>query len=62
MAPNPVTALPDQATPLRGEPVAREVFTGLPGRYDRLAYLLSFGQDRRWRRAVVARTAAGSST
>jgi len=60
VAPNPVTALPDQATPLRGEPVAREVFTGLPGRYDRLAYLLSFGQDRRWRRAVVARAAAGS--
>jgi demethylmenaquinone methyltransferase/2-methoxy-6-polyprenyl-1,4-benzoquinol methylase len=45
---------------LRGEPVAREVFTGLPGRYDRLAYLLSLGQDRRWRRAVVDRTAAGS--
>ena len=63
MAPNPVTAPPDHASsdpPLRGEPVAREVFIGLPGRYDRLAYLLSFGQDRRWRRAVVARTAAGS--
>ncbi len=63
VAPNPVTAPPDRASsdrPLRGEPVAREVFVGLPGRYDRLAYLLSFGQDRRWRRAVVARTAAGS--
>ena len=62
MAPNPVTA-PDRASSerhLRGEPVAREVFTGLPGRYDRLAYLLSLGQDRRWRRAVVARAAAGS--
>ena len=59
----PVTAPPDRASsdrPLRGEPVAREVFIGVPGRYDRLAYLLSFGQDRRWRRAVVARTAAGS--
>ncbi len=43
--------------PLRGEPVARTVFSGLPARYDRLAYLLSFGQDRRWRRAVVERVA-----
>jgi len=37
----------------RGNAVARVVFTGLPPRYDRLAYLLSFGQDRRWRRATV---------
>jgi demethylmenaquinone methyltransferase / 2-methoxy-6-polyprenyl-1,4-benzoquinol methylase len=61
VAPNPVTAAPDQpARSLRGEPVARSVFTGLPSRYDRLAYLLSFGQDRRWRRAVVSHAAAGS--
>jgi demethylmenaquinone methyltransferase / 2-methoxy-6-polyprenyl-1,4-benzoquinol methylase len=46
--------------PLRGEPVARAVFAGLPARYDRLAYLLSFGQDRRWRRNAVAHAAAGS--
>src|SRR5438067_6907062 len=38
---------------LRGDDVSRAVFTGLPARYDRLAYLLSFGQDRRWRRAVT---------
>jgi demethylmenaquinone methyltransferase / 2-methoxy-6-polyprenyl-1,4-benzoquinol methylase len=56
--PNPVAAAPEQ--PLRGEPVARSVFTGLPDHYDRLAYLLSFGQDRRWRRAVVDHTAAGN--
>jgi demethylmenaquinone methyltransferase/2-methoxy-6-polyprenyl-1,4-benzoquinol methylase len=55
---NPVTAVPQE--PLRGEPVARSVFIGLPDRYDRLAYLLSFGQDRRWRRAVVDHTEAGS--
>ena len=55
-----MTIAPDQAPPLRGEPVARSVFTGLPDRYDRLAYLLSFGQDRRWRRAVVSHTAARS--
>ncbi len=35
------------------------MFEGLPARYDRLAYLLSMGQDRRWRRAVVSRTATG---
>ena len=52
-APNAVTAAPAQDARLRGERVARDVFTGLPARYDRLAYLLSFGQDRRWRRAVV---------
>jgi demethylmenaquinone methyltransferase/2-methoxy-6-polyprenyl-1,4-benzoquinol methylase len=38
-----------------GNAVAREVFAGLPARYDRLALLLSFGQDRRWRRVVVDR-------
>jgi demethylmenaquinone methyltransferase/2-methoxy-6-polyprenyl-1,4-benzoquinol methylase len=42
-----------------GNQVARNVFTGLPPRYDRLAWLLSFGQDRRWRAAVVDRVAAG---
>ena len=63
MAPNPVTAAPARQPSdrsLRGEPVARTVFTGLPARYDRLAYLLSFGQDRRWRRAVVDHAAAAS--
>jgi len=63
VAPNPVTAAPVRQPsdrPLRGEPVARTVFTGLPDRYDRLAYLLSFGQDRRWRRAVVDHAAAAS--
>jgi demethylmenaquinone methyltransferase / 2-methoxy-6-polyprenyl-1,4-benzoquinol methylase len=43
---------------LRGDNVSRAVFADLPARYDRLAYLLSFGQDRRWRRAVVDRIAA----
>jgi demethylmenaquinone methyltransferase / 2-methoxy-6-polyprenyl-1,4-benzoquinol methylase len=46
------------ATGLRGDAVVRRVFAGLPDRYDRLAYLLSFGQDRRWRRAVVDRVVA----
>ena len=34
---------------------AQELFTGLPARYDLLAELLSFGQNRRWRRAMVDR-------
>jgi demethylmenaquinone methyltransferase/2-methoxy-6-polyprenyl-1,4-benzoquinol methylase len=32
---------------------ARQLFTPLPGRYDRLAELLSMGQNGRWRRAMV---------
>jgi demethylmenaquinone methyltransferase / 2-methoxy-6-polyprenyl-1,4-benzoquinol methylase len=32
---------------------ARELFDGLPDRYDRLAEILSFGQNRRWRTAMV---------
>ena len=41
---------------MTGEPrqaFARELFAGLPRRYDLLAELLSFGQNRRWRRAMV---------
>jgi demethylmenaquinone methyltransferase/2-methoxy-6-polyprenyl-1,4-benzoquinol methylase len=34
--------------------VARRVFAGLPPRYDLLAEILSFGQNRRWRAALVA--------
>ncbi len=32
---------------------AQDLFTPLPTRYDRLAELLSFGQNGRWRRAMV---------
>jgi demethylmenaquinone methyltransferase/2-methoxy-6-polyprenyl-1,4-benzoquinol methylase len=35
--------------------VAVELFDGLPARYDHLGYILSFGQDRRWRRELVSR-------
>jgi demethylmenaquinone methyltransferase/2-methoxy-6-polyprenyl-1,4-benzoquinol methylase len=34
---------------------ARELFAPLPARYDRLAELLSFGQNGRWRAAMVGR-------
>jgi demethylmenaquinone methyltransferase/2-methoxy-6-polyprenyl-1,4-benzoquinol methylase len=33
---------------------ARELFAGLPRHYDRVAAALSFGQDPRWRGAMVA--------
>jgi demethylmenaquinone methyltransferase/2-methoxy-6-polyprenyl-1,4-benzoquinol methylase len=36
---------------------ARGLFAGLPPRYDRLAAILSLGQDRRWRRAMIDRVA-----
>lgn len=32
---------------------ARTLFAGLPKHYDRLAAVLSLGQDRRWRRAMI---------
>lgn len=32
---------------------ARELFGGLPRRYDTLVEILSFGQNRRWRRGMV---------
>jgi demethylmenaquinone methyltransferase / 2-methoxy-6-polyprenyl-1,4-benzoquinol methylase len=34
---------------------ALELFSGLPARYDRMGAVLSFGQDPRWRRALVDR-------
>jgi demethylmenaquinone methyltransferase/2-methoxy-6-polyprenyl-1,4-benzoquinol methylase len=33
---------------------ALDLFAGLPGRYHRMGAMLSFGQDPRWRRALVA--------
>ena len=39
---------------------ARELFAGLPRHYDRVAATLSFGQDPRWRRAMVDAIAARS--
>ena len=47
----------------RAEPnrFARELFDGLPSRYDALAELLSFGQNRRWRTSMVDRIADGAA-
>jgi len=38
---------------------AQALFSGLPARYDRLAALLSLGQDGRWRRAMIDHIADG---
>jgi demethylmenaquinone methyltransferase / 2-methoxy-6-polyprenyl-1,4-benzoquinol methylase len=38
---------------------ALELFAGLPRRYDAAGAILSFGQDPRWRSAMVARVGAG---
>jgi ubiquinone/menaquinone biosynthesis C-methylase UbiE len=32
---------------------ALDLFAGLPGAYDRMGAVMSFGQDPRWRRAMV---------
>jgi demethylmenaquinone methyltransferase/2-methoxy-6-polyprenyl-1,4-benzoquinol methylase len=47
------------------EPPARKnhalrLFAGLPGRYDEMGALMSFGQDPRWRRAMVRTVGAGA--
>ena len=39
---------------------AQELFRGLPARYDLLAEVLSFGQNRRWRRAMVDHVVPGA--
>jgi demethylmenaquinone methyltransferase/2-methoxy-6-polyprenyl-1,4-benzoquinol methylase len=41
---------------------ARQLFDGLPQRYDRLAEVLSLGQNGRWRRAMVESVLPGSPT
>ncbi len=38
---------------------AQDLFDGLPRRYDTLAEVLSFGQNRRWRAEMVRHAAAG---
>jgi demethylmenaquinone methyltransferase / 2-methoxy-6-polyprenyl-1,4-benzoquinol methylase len=40
--------------------LAQQLFDGLPARYDRLAEVLSFGQNGRWRQAMVSAVAAAS--
>ncbi len=43
-----------QSAPSERKRHALELFSGLPERYDRMGAIMSFGQDPRWRRALVA--------
>src|SRR6476646_3000109 len=43
--------VPDNATERKRQALA--LFAGLPQHYDRVAAILSFGQDPRWRRTAV---------
>jgi demethylmenaquinone methyltransferase/2-methoxy-6-polyprenyl-1,4-benzoquinol methylase len=49
-----------QKPAVRENRFARALFSGLPGRYDRLAEVLSMGQNRRWRREMVDHVVADS--
>jgi len=42
--------------------IARELFAPLPARYDALSAVLSMGQDRRWRRAMIDRVVGSNPT
>jgi demethylmenaquinone methyltransferase/2-methoxy-6-polyprenyl-1,4-benzoquinol methylase len=55
--PSEAPPLASPATPSARKRHALALFRGLPARYDRLSALLSFGQDPRWRRALVASVA-----
>ena len=50
---------PAQAATQRNR-FAQHLFAPLPERYDRLAELLSFGQNGRWRRAMISKVAPAS--
>jgi len=45
----------DAPTPSDRTTHVRRLFAGLPSTYDRMGAALSFGQDPRWRRAMVAK-------
>jgi demethylmenaquinone methyltransferase/2-methoxy-6-polyprenyl-1,4-benzoquinol methylase len=58
----PNSSVQDAAPSQAGSPRKREaleLFRGLPRRYDDLSAALSFWQDPRWRRALVAAVGAG---
>ena len=57
MAPSPQPHL--APPPLKQQ--ALSLFAALPRQYDEMGWLLSFGQDRRWRRAAVRAIRAGES-
>src|ERR1700733_8374694 len=46
-------AIPAESTPSPRKRHALHLFSGLPAGYDRMGAVLSFGQDPRWRRALI---------
>jgi demethylmenaquinone methyltransferase / 2-methoxy-6-polyprenyl-1,4-benzoquinol methylase len=50
------------ATPEGKRSYVRALFATIADRYDLITRLLSYGQDRRWKRRLVARAAAGGGT
>jgi demethylmenaquinone methyltransferase/2-methoxy-6-polyprenyl-1,4-benzoquinol methylase len=54
-----VDALMEDQTRNGPNPIVTDLFAPLPRRYDLLVELLSFGQNRRWRRAMVDQVVAG---
>ena len=50
----PVVDVSANSRPSARKRHALDLFAGLPGQYDRMGAILSFGQDPRWRRAMVA--------
>ncbi len=49
----PANSPPSPSLPSARKRHALELFAGLPGAYDRMGAVLSFGQDPRWRRALI---------
>jgi demethylmenaquinone methyltransferase/2-methoxy-6-polyprenyl-1,4-benzoquinol methylase len=58
MCPETTPAASDMDSPRKRQ--ALELFRGLPRRYDEVASAFSFGQDPRWRRALVSAVAPAS--
>jgi demethylmenaquinone methyltransferase / 2-methoxy-6-polyprenyl-1,4-benzoquinol methylase len=54
-----MTGEPGSAVAEARKEQALRLFAGLPRRYDAAGAILSFGQDPRWRRAMVAKVDAG---
>jgi demethylmenaquinone methyltransferase / 2-methoxy-6-polyprenyl-1,4-benzoquinol methylase len=53
----PLPAAPSTPDAAERNRFAQHLFAPLPQRYDRLAEILSFGQNGRWRRAMISRIA-----
>lgn len=55
----PLPAVPSSPAAAERNHFAQRLFAPLPQRYDQLAEILSFGQNGRWRRAMISRISPG---